>query len=120
MEILMLDGTGDTPKVILNKKTGVFEISGRSLPAKAAAFYSPVLTWVKKYGTDPNPSTNFVFKLEYINTASSKTILDVLYALEDIQGAKVFWYFPQGDETMEETGEELAELVEIPFEFKPF
>ena len=31
MEILNLEGTEDTPKIILDKKNGIFEISGRSL-----------------------------------------------------------------------------------------
>ena len=117
MEILDLEGTEDTPKIILDKKKGVMEISGRSLPEDSTEFYKPVLDWIEHYAKDPNPSTDFVFKLEYFNTASSKLILDVLYALEDIKGLKVHWYFHEEDEDMEEAGQEFSELVEIPFEY---
>lgn len=120
MEILNLEGTEDTPKIILDKKNGIFEISGRSLPEDSAEFYRPVLEWIEKYSNDPNPNTDFVFKLEYFNTASSKLILDVLSALEDIKGMKINWYFHEDDEDMEEAGQEFAELVEIPFEFKTY
>jgi hypothetical protein len=118
MEILNLDGAKNTPKVILDKDRGVFEISGQSLTDNAAEFYRSVLVWLKKYAADPNPSTEFVFKLEYINTASSKMILDVITSLEGIKDAKVLWYFQEDDEDMEERGEELAQLVNVPFEFK--
>ncbi len=120
MEILNLEGTEDTPKIILDKKHEIFEISGRSLPEDSAEFYAPVLEWIERYSEDPNTSTEFVFKLEYFNTSSSKLILDVLSALEDISDMKVSWYFHDDDEDMEEAGQEFSELVEIPFEFKTY
>lgn len=120
MEILNLEGTEDTPKIMLDKENGIFEISGRSLPEDSAEFYAPILDWIEQYGKDPNPQTNFVFKLEYFNTASSKLILDLLSALEDIDGMSISWYFHEDDEDMEEAGEEFSELVEIPFEFKTY
>ncbi|MBX2965630.1 MAG: DUF1987 domain-containing protein [Cyclobacteriaceae bacterium] len=120
MEILNLEGTEDTPKIILDKKNGIFEISGRSLPEDSTEFYRPVLEWIGNYGADANPATEFVFKLEYFNTASSKLILDVLSALEDIKGMKIMWYYHEDDEDMEEAGQEFSELVEIPFEFKTY
>lgn len=120
MEILNLEGTEDTPKIILDKKNGIFEISGRSLPEDSAEFYRPVLEWIGAYAKEAIASTEFVFKLEYFNTASSKLILDVLSALEDIQGMKIMWYYHEDDEDMEEAGQEFSELVEIPFEFKTY
>ena len=117
MDILDLEGTEDTPRIVLDKKKGIMEISGRSLPEDSTDFYKPVLDWIEAYAKDPNPATVFVFKLEYFNTASSKLILDVLYALEDLNGIKVRWYFHEEDEDMEEAGQEFSELVEIPFEF---
>lgn len=117
MDILTLKGTEDTPQVILDKGNGIMEISGRSLPEDSTEFYRPVLDWIEAYASDPNPTTNFVFKLEYFNTASSKALLDVMYALEDIQGVRVEWHFHEDDEDMEEAGQEFSELVEIPFEF---
>jgi hypothetical protein len=120
MEIINLDGTEDTPKIVLNKEAQQFEISGRSLPEDAAEFYQPILDWLEKYSASPNPSTNFQFKLEYFNTASSKLILDVLSKLEEITGATIIWYYHEDDEDMEEAGEEFSELVEVPFEFKTY
>ncbi len=120
MDILNLEGTEDTPKIILDKGNGIFEISGRSLPEDSAEFYQPILDWLDEYAGDANGSTSFDFKLEYFNTASSKLILDVLSKLEDIKGVSVNWYFHEDDEDMQEAGEEFSELVEVPFEFKTY
>jgi hypothetical protein len=120
MEILNLEGTEDTPKIILDKSNGIFEISGRSLPEDSAEFYQPVLDWLAEYAGSSNPKTDFVFKLEYFNTASSKLILDVLSKLENIDSITVHWYYHEDDEDMEEAGQEFAELVEAPFEFATY
>lgn len=120
MEILNLEGTEDTPKILLDKNNGIFEISGRSLPEDSTEFYNPILEWLDNYSKSPNANTDFDFKLEYFNTASSKLILDVLSKLEEIPGIKVNWYFHEDDEDMEEAGEEFSELVDIEFEFKTY
>jgi hypothetical protein len=118
MEILNLEGTADTPKIILDKGNGIFEISGRSLPEDSVEFYRPVLEWISGYAKAPNANTHFSFKLEYFNTSSSKLILDVLSALEEIKGMEIEWYYAEDDEDMEEAGKEFSELVEIPFAYK--
>ena len=120
MEIINLEGTEDTPRIILDKTNKIFEISGRSLPEDSSEFYQPILDWLVEYKMDPLPETIFDFKLEYFNTASSKLILDVLTVLEDIENVKVVWYFYEDDEDMEEAGEEFSELVDVDFEFKAY
>ena len=120
MNAIRLEGTEDTPKIVLDQQQSVFELSGRSLPEDSAEFYEPILEWLDAYSQNPNPQTPFVFKLEYFNTASSKLILDILSKLEDIEGVNVVWYFHEDDEDMEEAGEEFSELVEVPFEFKTY
>tara|TARA_B100000809_G_scaffold49217_1_gene44222 strand:+ start:461 stop:823 length:363 start_codon:yes stop_codon:yes gene_type:complete len=120
MQAINIETTEDTPKVILDASASKFEMSGRSLPEDAAEFYQPILDWLDTYSSTPNPETIFEVKLEYFNTASSKLILDVLTKLEDIENAKVHWYFYEDDEDMEEAGEEFSELIEVDFELKEF
>jgi len=118
MDSLVIELSDDTPKVVLDKKKGIFEISGRSLPEDTVQFFKPVLAWLKAYKNDPNPNTDFVFNLDYTNTASSKLLLDVIQVLQGIKNVKVIWCFQEEDEDMEEAGHEFAEQVDIPFEFK--
>ncbi|HAI74870.1 MAG TPA: nuclear pore complex subunit, partial [Microscillaceae bacterium] len=89
MDVINLEGTEDTPKIILDRNNGIFEISGRSLPEDSAEFYQPILDWLQEYAKGPNPDTTFIFKLEYFNTASSKLILDILSKLEQVPNTTV-------------------------------
>ncbi len=117
MDNLKIAGTDETPAVVLNIEKGIFEISGRSLPEDSPEFYNPLLKWIKEYAKNPNPTTIFVFKLEYSNTSSSKLIQDVMLALENVKGIRISWYYQKDDEDMEQAGHEFSELVNIPFEF---
>jgi len=120
METLKIIGSEDTPGVLLDTGSGIFEISGRSLPEDVTAFYNPVLFWLDKYSETPLAKTVFNFKLTYFNTASSKMILDVMMKLESLHesGKEVLvkWFYPNDDEDMKEAGAEYADIVDIPFE----
>jgi len=124
MEIINLEGTEDTPRVLLDPGKNIFEISGRSLPEDCAQFYGPILKWLDAYIGTPNTNTIFEVKLEYFNTASSKMILDVLSRMEKLKESgkqvTIQWYSHDDDEDMQEAGEEFAELVEVPFEYKVY
>jgi len=120
MEALDLKATNDTPKVLLDPENNIFEISGRSLPEDVVSFYQPVIDWLDEYKDSPNPSTEFVFKYIYFNTATSKLVQDILIKLEEIgeegNEVKVMWYYVEDDEDMLDLGEEFSENVDIPFE----
>ena len=120
METIKIQGTEDTPRIILDAEKELLEISGRSLPEDVSAFYEPVLNWLNEYAENPNDKTIFNFKLTYFNTASSKLLLDILMKLEELheKGNDVLirWHYPEDDEDMEEAGEEYADIVDVPFE----
>ena len=124
METIKIQGTEDTPKVILDKDAEMMEISGRSLPEDVASFYDPILSWLDEYAESPNAKTVFNFKLVYFNTASSKLLLDILMKLEEIHedghDVLIKWHYPEDDEDMEEAGEEYSDIVDVPFEQVPY
>ncbi len=120
MEVYKLKGTDDTPEVVLDAEKQIMLIQGKSFPADVTELYDPILDWLREYADNPNKKTEITLKLDYFNTASSKLLLDILYVFEDIYGdgneVLVKWFFPEDDEDMEETGEEYAEIVDVPFE----
>ena len=120
MKPIHIEGTDETPGIILDRNAGKFEVYGRSLPEDSAEFFEPILDWLNDYAIAPNPSTEFVFKLDYSNTASSKFIHEILKALQPIKGVKIVWYFHEDDEDMEEAGHEFSEQIDLPFEFKTY
>ena len=120
METIKIQGTEDTPKIILDAENEILEISGRSLPEDVSSFYEPVLNWLNDYAENPATKTVFNFKLTYFNTASSKLLLDILMKLEELheKGNEVVirWHYPEDDEDMAEAGEDYADIVDVPFE----
>jgi hypothetical protein len=124
METIKIQGTEDTPKIILDAENDILEISGRSLPEDVSSFYEPVLNWLNEYAENPNKKTVFNFKLTYFNTASSKLLLDILMKLEEMheKGNEILirWHYPEDDEDMAEAGEEYADIVDVPFEQVPY
>ncbi len=124
MEVINIQGTDDTPNVTLDKDSNNFVISGRSLPEDVNMFYEPIMKWIDAYSESPNEKTEFNFKLEYFNTASSKIILDILLKFEEIfendHDVVIKWHYHEEEEDMLEAGEEYADIVEIPFEYEAY
>lgn len=118
MNVLLLEATQDTPRVFLNKRDGIFEMSGRSLPEDSESFYEPVLEWVKEYAKAPNESTTFSFKLKYFNSATSKILFDLLDELKEIKGILVEWAYHKDDDDILDAGKEFEEELNIPFSYK--
>lgn len=85
---------------------------------EADKFYKPLQEWLLEYRKNPNANTELMIRLEYLNTETSRQFLDLFKILEGIPNSKIVWQFSDEDEDMEEMGQELAELVKVPFEFR--
>ncbi len=120
MEPLIIDATEDTPKIYFNPKEEKFEISKSSLPENAIEFYGPILLWLKEYLKKPNSKTIFDFSLEYLNTASSKQVFEVIMMINYISEKSdvlVRWHYDAIDEDMLGLGTRFSHLVSTKFEF---
>ena len=121
MEVLSIKGTQETPEVLLNKQTGIFSISGKSLPEDVKEFYNPVIKWIESYSSEPNPETKLTIKMDYFNTASSKMLLEIFELFKNLheKGSSVIidWYYLEDDEDMQDAGADYADIVELPFNF---
>jgi len=120
VENLEITGSETTPSLSFSQQKNQFSIDGRSLMEDANTFYKPVQAWLAEYSKSPNPKTELNIRLDYLNTATSRQFLDLFKILEGVPGSKIVWQFSDEDEDMEEMGQELAELVTVPFEFKTF
>jgi len=112
--------TSHHPEVILDAESGVFEINGRSLPEQVLKLYDPILEWIEEYTLVPHEQTILKINLDYVNSSSTKYLLEILKKLNVYfnEGNKVLvkWYFDEYDEDCEESGEEYAELLDLEFE----
>ena len=121
MDPLQISPAPDTtPAVQLDASSGIFEISGWSLPEDSTKFYTPVLSWLTRYAEQPNPNTVFHFKYQYFNTASAKQILKIISVLETVahkSNTTVHWHGDKEDEDMLTSGKRFSKLTTVPFEF---
>ena len=122
MEALSIEGTAKTPSVKFSGQEGVIEIKGRSIPENSIEFYKPLVEWLEEYSGTPLDLTQVNVQLEYFNTSSSKCILDVFKKLEAIHKGKneviINWYYEEDDEIIQEAGEVLESILNIPFHLK--
>lgn len=114
-----IEASKSTPEIRFNEDT--LMISGQSYPENAVSFYAPVFTWLDAYLENlGNNTAIFAFNLIYMNTSSSKCMMDFIDKLQAayILGKKVIikWYCDPENESLLECAEEFKEDIDFPFE----
>lgn len=121
---IRIEGTNETPRIILDQENGIFEITGKSLPENVNIVYNPVLQWFREYMKAPNPETHIVLKFDYYNSGTTRKIVDILLTIEDMDGINhnisITWYNKKDDDVMISKGIELKNFLKIPVEIKLF
>lgn len=121
MNNLKIARTKYTMEVNFNKDTGILEMAGSSYPENALDFFGPLINWIKGYISEIDKPLVMDIRLHYLNTSSTKCILDIFEVLDQYHKAggsvKIAWYYEEDDEDIMETGEELGEDFDFPIEF---
>ena len=129
MNSLIIPATDFTPKVNFILETGQLEISGISRPEDVAGFYEEPLNWLSRFEETILKSEkryefqdlHLIFQLSYFNSSSSKYIIQMLRHIKNLIGqgipVTIDWFYEEGDEKMLEDGEDLAEAVELDFNY---
>ena len=121
MDALKIKPSLNTLEVSLDAQTGQLLFSGRSYPENSGGFFKPISDWIESYAQNPAPKTVCSFTIEYFNSASRKSIMEIFRALESIhkinRGVTVIWNHEEDDEGMRETGEEYKNLFKLDFQF---
>ncbi|MFQ3598118.1 MAG: DUF1987 domain-containing protein [Chloroherpetonaceae bacterium] len=119
MTNLTIAETKTTPSINFDAQSGVLSITGESYPDSALQFYQQVLDWLNQYLSESASPIVMNFKFSYFNTSTSKCILDMLSLLESAHAkgrkVEVMWHYRQDDEDMQESGEEFAQDINLPF-----
>jgi hypothetical protein len=130
MNNLIIPATDFTPSVNFQIQSGHLELSGVSRPEDVAGFYEGPLEWLSKLEESlldkPEyryeiPELRFSFKMTYFNSGSSKYMIQILRTLRSLirigVDISIDWYFEEGDDKMQDDGEDLAEAVELNFNY---
>jgi Domain of unknown function (DUF1987). len=129
MKSLILEPTEFTPDLHFDPEQNVLNIAGFSRPENVIGFYKPVVKWVQDYIEDvvvnntefDKALITMNFRMTYFNSSSAKFLLDILFELRKIheKGNRVVvnWYYESDDDEIKESGEELSDLVCLPFNY---
>ena len=111
MERIDIPATSSTPSVHYGAD-GKLKIKGRSLPEDVTAFFNPLVDWAGKLAVH---SLTVDVELVYMNSASSKKLLELLKALDTnnrIRELYINWFYEEGDEDGLENGQIYEELLQ--------
>jgi hypothetical protein len=111
MKNLSFEPTTSTPAVRFTAD-GRLLIEGRSLPENVSRFYDPLINWVKELEAEV---VKMDLNLEYLNSASSKKVLEILRAIDRNCSIKVFivnWHYEAEDEDALESGQIFEGLLD--------
>jgi len=104
-----LKPTNTTPEIALKENT--LSIQGRSIPMSDAKFYDPFIEWAKTLNLK---HLSVDIKLEYMNSSSSKKLLQLLKTLNTnvhLENLQINWYYEEGDEETIEHGQLFEKLL---------
>ena len=122
MDSLKIGGTRSTPDILFDSDSGVLSMSGESYPENSFEFFKPVLSWISRFMTAHKGEVTLNTHLSYLNTGSTKCMMDILDLLEEFhtRGGRVTvnWFCDEENERAVETAEEFKEEVTLPFHIK--
>ena len=103
---------------------GILNFEGRSILTDPKQFFEPINTWVTRYMKQPAEETVVNVKLDYIDTASTQALYQILRQLNTIRKKglvlMVNWYIEDEDPEMKEMGEMVEKRLGIEFQFIPY
>lgn len=119
MKDLIIEKTYSTPEVHFNPKTGELRMGGRSIPENPDDIYLSMLQWLHEYFKDPCDLTRVIVTLEYVNSGSSKFLLEIFRVMkryhDEGHACVVDWYYEEEDERIMELGTHYASTTQLPF-----
>lgn len=111
--------TINTPGVILDPK-GFIELKGRLIAEDPSEFFNRINAWLGEYFRNPVNTTSVRIELEYINSAGTKSLMDMV---KDIRfnckdrKVNITWCYEKPDEDMLEKGNFISSITGMLFEF---
>ncbi len=127
MENIILTSSPSTPyfpEVNFNVDNGTCKISGESYMEETYKFYLPLINWIKDYIKLIKKPLELEIRLIYLNTSSTKCVLDILEILKDFEDESgkvtVKWYYDKSDPDMVDEVEDFEAESGIKIELKEF
>jgi len=119
MDTIRIEKTNNTPSVYIDEDNMLCRIEGSSYPEDAHEIYQHVLDWLDRVQSSASKIV-VEFDYDFLNSISHKKVWQILQQLKQFHNngktVIVKWFFEENDEDIMEAGEDLSELMNIPFE----
>ena len=119
MHTLDIQQSTSTPRIFFDASERILLISGESYPENSFEFYAPIGAWLKAYLAEEKV-LNLDINVSYLNSSSTKCMLDLLDVLEDahLNGAAIslVWRYDAENSRSLDLAQEFQEEVTLPFE----
>jgi len=97
---------------------GHLRIFGNSYIENPEAFYKDAMSWLSQFLMYNENKINFTIQLQYVNSSSSKIVLNMITAAKDSgSGVNVNWEYEEEDDDILELGESLQTISGLTFNF---
>jgi hypothetical protein len=120
METYILQATKYTPYIELDVELGTLAIRGDSYPENALELYQPLLTRIDAYFADKTKKLDIELQIDYLNTSSSKMLIDLFTKLSDYfdkgNTISAIWKYPEDDEDYREQCMMFLEEARFPYQ----
>lgn len=113
MEILQIEQTKSSPRIILNHITNIHEIVGESYPENGIEFYGSTIQWLEEYLTIFEGRAIFNIDMRYFNSSTSRILMDIFDMFSEFADDKkeivVNWLYDSENASALEYGEDFLE-----------
>lgn len=103
------------PSVKFNAESGEFFLGGISRIESINSF-KEIFDWIEEYSKNPKEETVVTCDFTYMNSSTSKAILDLFFKIKELPKVKIIWNIDPRDIDMEDMGKMYSEILDIPLE----
>jgi hypothetical protein len=120
MKNFSIEGSENSPEVMIDANYGVIEIKGNSTLQAPDAFYKQLARWIHAFNLS-DPTTRTVnIKFEKVDGRSLQCMLYLLQELEQISRTRnntlvVNWFYTRANEQILKLGRKYRTNVQLPF-----
>jgi hypothetical protein len=117
-----ISASKSTPEVILDPD-GTIKFTGRLIPENAEDFFHPIVEWIDEYFVSPAEVTSIEICLEYINSAGTRYLLEIIRNITHVHLGKntrkfiINWCYTDEDEDILEKGKIFSSELDVPVNF---
>lgn len=120
-KVIIQEQTKNCPGMDYDHSVGILRVEGRSIPENPESIFKPLKNWIINYFKSSD-DLKIIIILEYINSGSSKHLLEILKLLKSYskegKTINLKWLYEEDDEAILELGEHFRDTSGLPIEIE--